>query len=152
MSPKKKNTRKPRGRRPDPAAPTTPATDPARPAARTPVVLEEPRRWPVAVWSLLTIAWLGGSALFFLLYLAEGFAMLNAEEVTDAARRTTAWYLVWLLVFALLVPLGGAAAAAALRRKVAAVMFTLALLLSGAVLFSLASPADMAAAIGGALG
>ncbi|CAM4315728.1 hypothetical protein GCM10009799_24700 [Nocardiopsis rhodophaea] len=152
MSPKKKNPRTPRERRTGTRdTRRTAAADPAR-TARTPVAVEEPARWPVLVWCLLTAAWIGGSLLFFVLYLAEGFALLNAAEITDAARRATAWYLVGLVASALGVPVVGAVAAAVLRRRIAAVMFGLALLLSAAALFSLASPADLVSAIGAALG
>ncbi|ASU86247.1 hypothetical protein CDO52_15095 [Nocardiopsis gilva YIM 90087] len=152
MSPKKKNPRTPRDRRTGPQAPRGTATAPAARPTRTPVAVDEPARWPVVVWCLLTAAWIGGSLVFFVLYLAEGFALLNAAEITDTARRATAWYLVGLLVCALVVPLAGAVAATVLRRKVAAVMFGLALLLSAALMYSLASPADLVSAIGGALG
>ncbi|GAA3741229.1 hypothetical protein GCM10022205_29660 [Spinactinospora alkalitolerans] len=147
MAPKKKRGRSPTQARPTGEAPAVP-----RSVSRTPLVVEDRRRWPAAVWILLACAWLAGSPLFFVLYLAEGFAMLDTGEVTDAARRAAAWYLVWMLVFALLVPLGGAVAALWLRRRVAAAMFAAALALSAVVVFSLASPAELLGGIAGAFG
>ncbi|MDA8370003.1 MAG: hypothetical protein M0026_09030 [Nocardiopsaceae bacterium] len=123
-----------------------------RTISRTPVAIDERRRWPVALWSALTCAWLIGSPLFLVLYLAEGFALLNATEITDTARRTTALYLTGLVAAALGAPLAGALTAALLRRRIAAALFTLALLASAGALFTLASPAEILAGIRGGLG
>ncbi|RCV48032.1 hypothetical protein [Marinitenerispora sediminis] len=160
MSPKKKRARRPARpatppTRPNgrPAQPDRPVrVDPARlPAvSRTPVVVEERRRWPLVVWPGLGFAWLVGTALFGVLWLAEGVQLLTMAEVTAAARRTAAWYLVWMLVCALLVPLAGAALALRTRRRAAAAFFGLALLLSVAGLWLLAPPSEYAGALAGA--
>ncbi|PSK98907.1 hypothetical protein CLV63_104131 [Murinocardiopsis flavida] len=163
MSPKKKRKnrttregRTPTGPRNEAAGPRDEpaAAEPAtvRTVSRTPVVLDPEPRWPVAVWSAAAFVWLVGTALFFVLYLAEGFAMLGEAEVTDAARRATGWYLVGLLVCALVVPLGAGVAAALMRRRIAAIGFAVALVASAAVLFSLASPGEFAMGISGAFG
>ncbi|MFC4562294.1 hypothetical protein ACFO4E_10550 [Nocardiopsis mangrovi] len=158
MSPKKKNPRKPKaapaaGPRTTGAADHPPAPAPGgRTVSRTPVVVDDRRRWPVAVWIGLTLVWALGSPLFFLLYLAEGFAMLAQEEITDAARRATASYLVALLACALVVPLAGAVAAAVLRRRIAAILFGVVLLGSGIALFSIAPPGEIAEALRGSFG
>ncbi|WP_046470567.1 hypothetical protein [Allosalinactinospora lopnorensis] len=153
MSPKKKNPRN-RAQRNGTATSRTAPADPRSPGrpSRTPVVLDDRRRWPLAVWTVLAVAWLGGSALFFVLYLAEGLNLLTSGEVTTEARRATAWHLIWLLVFALGTPLAGAITALVVRRKVAAAMFSAALLISAGALFSLAPPTEMLSAIRGAFG
>ncbi|TDQ44175.1 hypothetical protein [Actinorugispora endophytica] len=144
MSPKKKNPRGPRPRQRDGAG--TPAT--AGTAKRVPLVVEDPRpRWPLLLWGLLTILWVLGSLASFMMVLASAGVM--PEDVTDATRREGAWALVWLLLFALAVPLAGAAGAALLRRRVAAVMFVFALLLSAAGLWTVASPTALWEALSG---
>ncbi|WP_157036322.1 hypothetical protein [Streptomonospora alba] len=169
MSPKKKAKRpgRPAGGGP-PQAPTAsgsrtaPRTtsgeaDAPAPAAagrsgvsRVPVVLDDRRRWPAAVWTALASVWALGSLVCFVLFLAEGYALISQEPGTDAAAGMTAaaWYLLGLVVCALGAPLAGAVWAALLRRKVAAVMFVLALVVSSAALFSMDTPAGIAAAIG----
>ncbi|WP_017537706.1 hypothetical protein [Nocardiopsis halophila] len=150
MSPKKKNKNK---RKTAEQAPRTPAGTAAASRRRTPVPLDEPKaRWPVALWTLLTLAWLGGTALFFILVLAEGLAMMDDPEVADASLRSTAWYLTGMLVCALAVPLAGAATAALIRRKIAAGLFVLATAASAIALFTLASPAELFQALRGGLG
>lgn len=121
-----------------------------RTVSRTPVVLDAKPRWPVAVWASAAFVWFFGTVLFFILYLAEGFAMLGQKEVTDSARHATGWYLIGLLVCALLVPLGAGVAAAVMRRRIAAIGFTVALVVSAAVLLFLASPGEFAMGISGA--
>ncbi|GAA4936508.1 hypothetical protein GCM10023224_16700 [Streptomonospora halophila] len=163
MSPKKRSKKPGRsagGARPPTgtagAAPTRTAPEQERKDAaasgvsRTPVVLDDRRRWPVAVWAALTAVWTLGSLLFFVLFLAEGFAMLGETDdgAASAGMRTAAWYLLGLVVCALVAPLAGAVWAALLRRRIAAILFTVALLLSGGALFSLDTPAGIAEAIG----
>lgn len=123
-----------------------------RTVSRVPVVVDDRRRWPVAVWIAAVLAWLLGSALFFVLYLAEGFAMLGETQISDAARRTTAFYLLGLLGCALLVPLAAGTAAVLLRRRIAAIGFGAMLLASLAVLLFLASPGEFLGAIAGGFG
>ncbi|MBV2363131.1 hypothetical protein ACFPZ0_13880 [Streptomonospora nanhaiensis] len=164
MSPKKRK-RRPAGRAPartgapaaatedespgggaaaDPRAEDGGTAAPRRRVSRTPVVLDDRRRWPVAVWIALSALWLLGSAVFFVLFLAEGFALLGQDpEQAAAGMRAAAWYLLCLLVCALGVPLAGAVAAALMRRRIAAILFAVALLLSAGLLFSLDSPAGM---------
>ncbi|MGI5121852.1 hypothetical protein ACQEU5_20290 [Marinactinospora thermotolerans] len=146
MSPKKK-TRRPRGATPTRKQSGRAAPTPTRTVRRDPVVVDIPARWPLLVWSALTLIWAGGSALFFVFYLAEAFAMLGAGEVGAGARRNAAWYLVLLVVCALIVPLCGVAVALRLRRRVAAAMFAVAALLSGAALLWLAPPAELLSAM-----
>lgn len=130
----------------------TPSPETTPKVSRTPVVLDDRRRWPILVWTLAALTWFLGSAVFFTLYLAEGLAMLNAGDITDKARSAAAWYLIWLLVFALLVPLATAVTAILARRKAAAVAFTAILALSALFLFSLAPPSSMLSAISTTLG
>ncbi|MDA0563441.1 hypothetical protein LG943_03720 [Streptomonospora sp. S1-112] len=161
MSPKKRK-RRPAGRAParagapaaatqdrdpDSAAPAAPpaedgAAAPRRRVSRTPVVLDDRRRWPVAVWIVLAAVWLLGSPLFLVFFLAEGFALVG-EPAAGAGMRATAWYLLGLLVCALGVPLAGAAAAVLMRRRIAALLFGAALVVSAVPLFLLASPAEL---------
>lgn len=143
VSPKKKSHRKPSRSR-DTQRPASSA--PVR-TRREPVVAAEPPRWPVVLWTVLTAVWVGGSGLFFVLYLAEGFALLGTEEITLAARRTTAGYLAAMVVCALVVPLAGALTALHLRRKVAAGMFAAVLAVSVVAVWALAPPGEIAAAI-----
>ncbi|MFD0776648.1 hypothetical protein ACFQZ2_22175, partial [Streptomonospora algeriensis] len=117
--------------------------------SRTPLVLDDRRRWPAAVWTALASVWALGSPVFFVLFTAEGFALMRQESGGAAASMAVAaWYLLGLVVCALAAPLTGAVWAALLRRKVAAVLFTLALVLSGAALFSQETPVGIAATIG----
>lgn len=147
MSPEKKDENR------RTAAEQAPRTSAGPSRRRTPVALDEPRaRWPIALWTLLTLAWLGGTALFFVLVLAEGLAMMDAPEVADASLRSTAWYLTGMLVCALAVPLAGAATAALMRRRIAAALFALATAASAIALFTLASPAELFQALRGGLG
>ncbi|MDT0303752.1 hypothetical protein [Streptomonospora wellingtoniae] len=163
MSPKKRSKKpgRPAGgggpRTGSAGAATGTATEPGRGAAasasgvsRTPVVLDDRRRWPVAVWTALTAVWTLGSLAFFVLFLAEGFAMLGETDggAASAGMRTAAWYLLGLVLCALAAPLAGAVWAALLRRRIAAILFAAALLLSGGALFSLDTPAGIAEAIG----
>ncbi|MFW5417969.1 hypothetical protein J0910_15260 [Nocardiopsis sp. CNT-189] len=159
MSPKKKNKNKrtrPAGARPAPAAPRGGERPggPGRAASRrrTPVPLDGPPRWPIALWSGLAALWLIGSALFFILILAEGIALMGETDPAPDALRTTALYLLGLIVCALAVPAAGAAAAAWLRRKTAAALFALATAASAIALFSLGSPAQLFDALRGGLG
>lgn len=109
---------------------------------RTPVVIEDPLpRWPLVLWTLLSVLWALGSLVSFTLVLASAGVM--PEDVTDATRREGAWALLWLLVFALAVPLAGSATALLLRRRIAAALFLAALLLSAAALGSIAPPAAL---------
>ncbi|MFC3997524.1 hypothetical protein ACFOVU_16445 [Nocardiopsis sediminis] len=156
MSPKKKNPRKPKAAAPAAGGPAAGAADhPPAPApggrtvSRTPVVLDDRRRWPVVVWIALTLVWALGSPLFFLLYLAEGFALLGQEEASASSLRVTGSYLLALLVCALVVPLAGTVAAAVLRRRIAAILFGVVLAGSGALLFTIAPPGEIAAALRG---
>lgn len=127
-----------------------PATAGRSGVSRTPVVLDDRRRWPAAVWTALASVWALGSLACFVLFLAEGLALIGREPGTNAAAGMTAaaWYLLGLVVCALGAPLAGAVWAALLRRKVAAVMFVLALVVSSAALFSMDTPAGIAEAIG----
>ncbi|GAA3765308.1 hypothetical protein [Salinactinospora qingdaonensis] len=147
MSPKKKKkTARAHGR----AAPATPIPQ-VRPVSRTPVVLDAPRRWPVVAWVVLASVWLLGSALFALLYLAEGLALVSAAATGSAgqqARQTTATYLAALVGCAVVVPLAGAVVGLWLRRWVAAGLFAAAVAFSALLLLSLASPLDILTAIG----
>ncbi|GAA1074584.1 hypothetical protein [Nocardiopsis composta] len=158
MSPKKKNKNK----RTRPAGPRT-APTPHRdrrdgesaaetPRRRTPVPLDGPPRWPIALWSGLTALWLIGSALFFVLILAEGLALMGETDPAPDALHTTALYLLGLIVCALAVPAAGAVTAALLRRRIAAAMFALATTASAIALFSLGSPAQLLDALRGGLG
>ncbi|QBI54301.1 hypothetical protein [Streptomonospora litoralis] len=158
MSPKKKRTRtKASGRGAGTATPTAPpeasAARGATPAgvSRTPVVLDDRRRWPVAVWIALTCLWALGSLVFFGLFLAEGFALMGTQGRNQdsgfASMNTAAWYLLGLVVCALAVPLAGAVWALLLRRRIAAILFAVALALSAALLFSLDSPVGIAQAV-----
>ncbi|MFC7326981.1 hypothetical protein ACFQRF_04435 [Marinactinospora rubrisoli] len=113
-------------------------------------MLDERRRWPFVVWPALTFAWLAGTAVFAVLWLAEGVQLLAMTEVTDAARRSAAWYLIWMLVCALLIPLAGGLVALRTRRRVAAGFFGVLLLLSVAGLWLVAPPSEYAGAIAGA--
>lgn len=144
MSPKKKTTRAPKRR---PATRTTPT---ATPVAREAAVLEDPRRWPLALWAVLVLVWLCGSALTFVLAMAEATYITSGAEVTTQSRRDVVGYLIGLLVFAVGSPLAGAITAAVLRRWIAATVFALALLASAGLLFWLAPPGQMLAAISGA--
>ncbi|MDA2803935.1 hypothetical protein [Nocardiopsis suaedae] len=156
MSPKKKHKNKrntaaaPAAPGPAPAGGTRTAEAPSR--RRTPVRLDEPKpRWPIALWTLLTLAWLGGTALFFLLILAEGLAMMDPQRSAEPSLRATAWYLVGMVTCALAVPAAGAATAALLRRKIAAGLFTLATAASAIAVFTLAGPAQIIDALRGGL-
>ncbi|GAB3451107.1 hypothetical protein GCM10027570_27180 [Streptomonospora sediminis] len=119
--------------------------------SRTPVVLDDRRRWPAAVWTVLAAVWVLGSAVFFVLFLAEGFALVSAADSQHAAgfasMNTAAWYLLGLVVCALLAPLTGTVWAALLRRRIAAILFGAALAASGILLFTLDSPAGIFTAI-----
>lgn len=119
--------------------------------SRTPVVLDDRRRWPVAVWTALAAVWVLGSLVFFVLFLAEGFALMGTAEGDRAAgyasMNTAAWYLLGLVVCALLAPLTGTVWAALLRRRIAAILFGVALAASGILLFTLDSPAGIFTAI-----
>ncbi|WP_017591759.1 hypothetical protein [Nocardiopsis potens] len=156
MSPKKKNKNK--RTRPAAARPAPARGEGGREKAagtsrrRTPVPLDGPPRWPIALWSGLTALWLIGSALFFVLVLAEGLALMGETDPAPDALHTTALYLLGLIVCALAVPAAGAAAAAWLRRKTAAAMFALATTASAIALFSLGSPAELFDALRGGLG
>ncbi|WP_017624515.1 hypothetical protein [Nocardiopsis chromatogenes] len=155
MSPKKKNKNKHKAAATRTAPGPAPAggTPEAPSRRRTPVPLDEPKpRWPLALWTLLTLAWLGGTALFFILILAEGLAMMDARTPADPSLRTTAWYLLGMLTCALAVPAAGAATAAVLRRRIAAGMFALATAASAIALFTLAGPTELLAALRGGLG
>ncbi|WP_067974721.1 hypothetical protein [Nocardiopsis trehalosi] len=152
MSAKKKKPHRPR-RAAAPGADRPPAPGGApRTAARTPVVVDEPRpRWPLALWAGLVLVWVAGSAVFLVLYLAEALYLLT-EEVTDAGRRAAGSYLLGLVVCALGAPLAGAVAAAVLRRRIAAILFGVALAVSALALFTVAPPGEVAAALTGSLG
>ncbi|KUP96901.1 hypothetical protein [Thermobifida cellulosilytica] len=139
MSPKKK-TRKPRPR-------TVRRDAPARAGVvRTPVVVEEPPpRWPLLVWAALVVVWVLGSLATFMRVLAA--AGMTPEELTDEVRAQAAWALLWLLVFALGTPLAGAVWAALLRRRVAAALFGCALAGSAVLLWLIAPPGEVWAAL-----
>lgn len=164
MSPKKKSKNKRKtAARTATAETAAPGPAPARGAGgpletpsrrRTPVPLDEPKpRWPLALWTLLTLLWLGGTALFFILVLAEGLAMMDHQtpEQLAPSLRTTAWYLIGMLTCALAVPAAGAITAALLRRKIAAGLFTLATAASAITVFTLATPAEIIDALRGGL-
>ncbi|GAB3473107.1 hypothetical protein [Nocardiopsis coralliicola] len=120
---------------------------------RTPVVLDPPRkRWPVLLWCSLTAVWLGGSAIFLALVLAEALFLFQSEEPDPAALRNMGAYLALLLFCGIAVPLGGAITAAVLRRRIAAIGFTVACIASIGVAVAVASPADYARALFGGLG
>ncbi|MUL40642.1 hypothetical protein FZ103_05515 [Streptomonospora sp. PA3] len=156
MSPKKKTKQtRPKAARTDAGSGTGSGAAAGGPAAggakvsRTPVVLDDRRRWPVAVWTALAAVWALGSLVFFVLFLAEGFAVISRGpgETAFASMSAASWYLLGLVVCALAAPLAGAVWAAVLRRRIAAILFTAALVCSAAVLFSLDSPAGIAQAI-----
>ncbi|MDA2811764.1 hypothetical protein O4J56_14070 [Nocardiopsis sp. RSe5-2] len=164
MSPKKKNKNKRRtaaartpaagASAPGPAADGTGGALKAPSRRRTPVPLDEPRpRWPLALWTLLALVWLGGTALFFILVLAEGLAMMDHQSPQELAPslRATAWYLIGMLTCALAVPAAGAATAALLRRKIAAGLFALATAASAIAVFTLAGPTEIIDALRGGL-
>lgn len=113
---------------------------------RTPYVVDVPSRWPVLVWTVLGLVWAIGVPLFLLFFVAEGFA-LQAEEVTDEARRRLAWYLIGLIGCALVVPLGGLGAALWLRRKIAAWMFGGLAAVSFVAMWALVPPWQLVTAI-----
>ncbi|QVQ53715.1 hypothetical protein J4H86_08345 [Spiractinospora alimapuensis] len=151
MSPKKK--RKGSSRRPQGAATEemtrapSPLPGRAEPSSRrTPYVVDGPSRWPVLVWTALALVWVVGVPMFLLFFLAEGFA-LQAEEVTDEARRRLAGYLLGLLVCAVVVPLGGLGAALWSRRKIAAWMFGGLTAVSLAAMWTLMPPWQLVTAI-----
>lgn len=161
MSPKKQRTRKKSQPQPGPtpaSTPTSTATDnddggdasPRRTISRTPVVLDDRRRWPLAVWTLLTLTWLLGTVVFFVLFLAEGFAMQTGSSSGDSAIRAAGGYLIGLLCCALLVPLAGTITAAVVRRRIAAILFGLVTLASAGALVPLGFPVDMISALAGA--
>lgn len=135
MAPKKKRT----------------STRPRRPAPPTPGRTPTPGRWPALLWTVLALAWLGGSfasltALFF-----SGLTLLEAPHPHDHLRRPVATALIWLLVCALAIPLGATAAALVLRRTIAAIGFATALALSALVLFTLMPPTHIWQALRAAL-
>ncbi|GAA4901138.1 hypothetical protein [Streptomonospora salina] len=157
MSPKKKSKRPGRPAAPGPgpaesgppaARRTGPATAAASGVSRTPVVLDDRRRWPAAVWTALAAVWALGASVFFVLFLAEGFALISRDQGAGASMTAAAWYLLGLVVCALGAPVAGAVWAALLRRKIAAVLFSFALLVSAVALFSLDTPVGIAQAIG----
>lgn len=109
--------------------------------------LKDPRRWPLALWAVLVLTWLLGSAMTFVLSLAEATYITSGAEVTTQSRRNVAGYLIGLVVFALGTPLAGAITAGVLRRRLAAAMFATLLLISAALLFSLIPPGEIFPAI-----
>lgn len=98
--------------------------------SRTPVVVEQRVRWPIAVWSLLTLIWALGTPMFLVFILAEGFWVQTQAEVPQESVTALRGYLVAMIVCALAAPLTGIGLALWLRRRLAAAMFGFALLAS----------------------
>ena len=120
--------------------------------SRTPVhIPDPPDRRITALWVVLAALWALGTplALAFLLFtvmdMQEALWMAETpdapppQEMLSAVGNT----LVWILVLALLVPLGSAVAATILRRKIAALGFTAAFTVSALTLFLLMPPAEL---------
>ncbi len=119
---------------------------------RTPITIPDPPdRRITALWVILATLWALGTplALAFLL-----FTVMDMQEATWMAQdphapppqemlSAIANALIWVLILALVVPLGSAVAATALRRKIAALGFTAAFTISALILFLLMPPTEL---------
>jgi hypothetical protein len=169
VSPKKRNRRKPQqGSEPQALEATEqgrlePGQIPdKRPVSRTPVAVSDPPDRRVTVlWALLWALWALGSPLALAAVLFAGlnaFDMVADPAMTDPnampdpallaeqealAVRSIGTALIWFLILAWGVPAVGAVTAAVLRRKMAAIAFTLALVLSVGLLLLAVSPTDL---------
>jgi len=159
VSPKKRKRRKDRSPGTAPAAAARTDQDPDRAPerttgriSRTPVVIADPPdRRITLLWVLLTLAWILGTflALANLLFVAMDLqnAALAVEDPTAPLSPdmmdSVGNALVWVLVFALLVPAGGAVTALVLRRRIAAIGFTTALVVSAVPLLWVMPPAEL---------
>lgn len=166
MSPKKRKRQKPQEQ---PAATSAeaeqgrvlPGTTPEkRPLKRTPVVVASPPdRRLTALWVILWIAWALGTplALAGLLFTGldtgpaptdplmddpEAAAQVMAQQQEQAVR-AMGNALVWLLILAWGVPALGTTLALVLRRRMAALSFTVALVISVTLLLLVAPPNEL---------